>query len=182
LKYASSAAMVTALVAVLAPSTGAMASMGVATYFGLKLVKTIIGAKIGGIVGTGAAKLYENFKGNKEEKLDQAKLDQAIENGESIERVIDLIKEIEDNKIKRENDKLKIALLGGILESFSASSITNLLDSFTNIDNISENTVLNEEESTANESISLGAKARAAIGVSNGVSKQVSSKLRAIFN
>lgn len=169
--------MVTALVAVLAPSTGAMASVGVAGYFGLKLVKTIIGAKIGGVVGAGAAKLYENFKGNKEEKLERVKLEQAIENGESIERVVDLIKEIEANKIKRENDKLKLALIGGLAGGLGSISLLDALEGATVVSDIEVNKA---EES---DYLLSGAKTttKQMAGTASGLNK-ITHRLQEVFN
>lgn len=175
LKYASSAAMVTALVAVLAPSTGAMASVGVAGYFGLKLVKTIIGSKIGGVVGAGAAKLYEKVQGSKEEREEKQKLEQAIESGQSIESVVSLIKEIEDSKIKRENNKLKLALLGGLVGGLGSISV---LDSLEGLAIASEIDV-----DTESDSLIGGAKTLAKEGASlaSGGNKII-HKLQKIFN
>jgi hypothetical protein len=175
LKYASSAAMVTALVAVLAPSSGAIASVGVAGYFGLKLVKTIIGAKIGGAVGVGAAKLYENLKGDKEEKMEQTKLEQAIENGDSIESVVNLIKEIEDNKIKRENNKLKLALIGGLAGGLGTMSVLDLLEGAAITSGL--------EADTQDDTLVKGAKtaAKQGAGIASG-SNKVIHELQRIFN
>lgn len=178
LKYASSAAMVTALVAVLAPSSGAIASVGVAGYFGLKLVKTIIGAKIGGIVGAGAAKLYENLKGNKEEKMDQAKLEQAIENGEPIESVVDLIKEIENNKIKRENNKLKLALIGGLAGGLGSMSFLDLLEGATMASEFEMNAQHDNGDAIVD---SAKATAKQGVGLTSGANKVI-HELQRIFN
>ncbi len=113
IKYAGASAMGTALVAGLAPS-GAMASVGIGGYFAIKLGKKILAANVGGFVGASAVKVYEKMFIEKKEKKEKENIEQLIENNESIDKIYQLIEDTDSKKIKRENNKLKIALIGGM--------------------------------------------------------------------
>lgn len=134
-KYTGAAAIGTALVATIAPSTVALGSLGIGGYFGLKLAKKVIGATVGGLAGAGAAKLYDKLINEKKEKTEQELIDKAIEDKKPFSDIVNLIDASSTERIKRENNKLKLVLLAGISVGFTTYGALDSVDDLLSNDN-----------------------------------------------
>lgn len=119
LVYASTAAMGTALMAASAPASGA----ALGSYFALKLVKTVIGAKVGGLVGVSMVKLYEKAIADKKEEEDKQEIEKAVESGKNISQIFELVKKLDEKKLSRENNKLLLSVLAAMVAGFSTYNL-----------------------------------------------------------